>query len=174
MQKKVLSEIDIYSGEVKIPLDYKINRKEIFSSILYNCFIELNKFKFDNTFKVNGSQPLGWYNAYIIEHASFKYNLLIETINQYGILLYPGESLSLRNENNLNPAVNYTVLYGIEIPKNSTKFVLNFKDRNITKTYTEEIYDNKFIIFPSTEDYYLTKNNSSNLICCLVSNYQKK
>lgn len=174
MEKKVLSEIDIYSGEIKIPLDYKINRKEIFSSILYNCFIKLNKFNFDNTFKVDGSQPLGWYNDYIVDHVFLNYNFRIETVNQYGILLYPGDSLSLRNENNFNSVVDYTALYGIEVPKNSSKFILNFKKRNMSKTHVEEIYDNKFIIFPSTEDYYLTKNNSSSLICCLVSNYQKK
>jgi hypothetical protein len=174
MEKKVLSEIDIYSGEIKIPLDFKIDRKEIFSSILYNCFIEKNNFNYNNTFKVDGSQPLSWFHDYIIEFSYLKHNLQLETVNHYGLILYPGEINDIKNENNLNINSDYTVIYGINSPKNSTKFILNYNDKNKFKTYNEDIYDNKFIIFPSTQNYFLTKNNNKDLTCFLICNYKKR
>lgn len=174
MKKKVLSEIDIYTGEVKIPLDFKIDRKQIFSSILYNSFIEKNNFNFKNTYKVDGSKELSWFHDYIIEFLYLKHNLELETVNHYGLILYPGESNNIKNENILNINSDYTTIYGIDVPKKSTQFVLNYFDKNKFKIYNEDIYDNKFIIFPSTQNYFLTKNNSSDLICLLICNYKSK
>lgn len=174
MKKKVLSEIAVYSGEVKIPLNFKIDRKQIFSSILYNSFIEKNNFDSKNTYKVDGSKELSWFHDYIIEFLRLKYNLQLETVNHYGLILYPGESNNIKNENNLNISSDYTTIYGLHVPKKSTQFVLNYFNKNKLTTYTEDIYDNKFITFPSTQNYFLTKNNSSDLICLLISNYNNR
>lgn len=168
MEKKVLSEIEIYTGEIKIPLDFKIDRKQIFSSILYNHFIE------KNIYKVDGSKELSWFHDYIMEFSYLKYNLQLETVNHYGLILYPGESNSIKNENSLNINSDYTTIYGIDVPKKSTQFVLNYFNKNKFKIYSEDIYDDKFITFPSTQNYFLTKNNSSNLICLLICNYKSK
>tara|TARA_R100001143_G_scaffold40802_1_gene37161 strand:+ start:474 stop:1001 length:528 start_codon:yes stop_codon:yes gene_type:complete len=173
MKKKVLSALDIYSEEVNIPGGFEINRKKIFSHILHNCFIEREIFNYKNTFKVDSSQDLGWFNQYIIEHLLLRHKVALESHNYYGLILYPGEMSIIRNENNLYPTSAYTVIYGIEVPKNSTELTLSFKDKNKLKIYSEEIYDNKFIIFPSSENYFLTRNNSSNLICFLVGNFLK-
>ena len=69
---------------------------------------------------------------------------------------------------------DYTTIYGLHVPKKSTQFVLNYFNKNKLTTYTEDIYDNKFITFPSTQNYFLTKNNSSDLICLLISNYNNR
>jgi hypothetical protein len=168
MEKKVLSEIEIYTGEVKIPLDFKIDRKQIFSSILYNHFIE------KNTYKVDGSKELSWFHDYIIEFSYLKYNLQLETVNHYGLILYPGESGNIKNENSLNINSDYTTIYGVDVPKKSTQLVLNYFNKNKFKIYSEDIYGNKFITFPSTQNYFLKKNNSSDLICLLICNYKSK
>ena len=173
MKKKVLAALDLYSEEVNIPGDFEINRKKIFSHILHNCFIERKNFNSKNTFEVDYSQDLGWYNQYILEHVFLRHKFSLESLNHYSLILYPGERSTFRNDHSIYSNSDYTVIYGLEVPKNSIEFTLSFKDKNKLKTYSEKIYDNKFIMFPATENYFLTKNNSSDLICLLISNYRR-
>ena len=173
MKKKVLSEIDLYAEEVKIPCGFKIDRKLILSRILYNCFIERKSFDSRNTFEVTHSKEMGWFSEYISEHMYLRHGLDLEHYKHYSLILYPGEKSAIRNEHTLSPLSNYTAIYGVDVPKNSTEFILNFKDKNKLKTHREEIYDNKFVLFPSNENYFLAKNTSSHLICFLICNYKR-
>jgi hypothetical protein len=172
MEKNTISGIDIFTGEINLPSNYVLDRKPLFSSILYNCFIEKNIVNDNNTFKINGSQELSWFHDYIIHFLCLRHRINLDTYNQYGLILYPNQAQNIKNEKKMYKEINYTVIYGLEVEKkNAINFCLHY---NNTNHYLDNIYNNKYIIFPSHLNYSLTKNNTSSLSCFLICNYLRK
>jgi hypothetical protein len=98
MEKNTISGIDIFTGEINLPSNYVLDRKPLFSSILYNCFIEKNIVNDNNTFKINGSQGLSWFHDYIIHFLCLRHRINLDTYNQYGLILYPNQAQNIKNE----------------------------------------------------------------------------
>ena len=71
MQKKVLSEIDLYQGYVSMPEDFEIDRDElqinIFSSFIKKDTISNNLLDYSSLdYKVPFSRSLGMLDTYLI------------------------------------------------------------------------------------------------------------
>ena len=80
MQKKVLSEIDLYYGKVDMPKGYEIDRVKIKNDIINSYITDQgltdNKRSHAYTdYKVSFSQPLQWMQDYVRDHIQAEYGL---------------------------------------------------------------------------------------------------
>ena len=88
MQKKVLSEIDLYQGYVSMPENFEINRKEIqmsiFSSYVKNDTISNNPLDYSSLdYKVPYTRAQGMLDTYLIEFFKVKHNK--DLINMFNL-----------------------------------------------------------------------------------------
>ena len=104
MKKEILSEIAIYSGEVKPPEGFEINRESLALDVL-------------TSFPLLDVDPM-----------------------------------------DLIHSADYTLLYGIEVEKCSVR-ILYDDNRNTGRVRELPLKTNKFILFPSTQTYYIINNN---------------
>ena len=88
-----------------------------------------------NTFEVTHSKEMGWFSEYISEHMYLRHGLDLEHYKHYSLILYPGEMSAIRNEHTLSPLSNYTAIYGVDVPKNSTEQILNNAIVKLFNTY---------------------------------------
>jgi hypothetical protein len=78
MQKKVLSEVDLYFGEIASPKGFEINRDRIKGDILTSF---INQKRINNNpqayaykdYQVPFSQPLTWLKDYLRDHIKVEY-----------------------------------------------------------------------------------------------------
>ena len=78
MQKVVLSEIDVYTGEVSMPTGFEIDQDQIKNNII-SSYIKENRISKNNKdysyqdYRVPFSQPLQWLQDYIRDHWRVEY-----------------------------------------------------------------------------------------------------
>ena len=178
MQKKVLSEIDIYIDTVKV---IKIDRKKIKNDIL-NSFASqkrLSKNKKDYSyqdFKIPYSKPLGWLKDYLRDHFNADYFKTLVGKEEWGNVYRPGESSYTRHQVEpllLKDSPDYTCIYGLDVAKDSCELVIEYDDnRRKNRTWHIPLADNKFIIFPSTQRYFISQNKSKQMNIFLTLTYE--
>tara|TARA_R110000796_G_scaffold232449_2_gene350716 strand:- start:494 stop:997 length:504 start_codon:yes stop_codon:yes gene_type:complete len=159
MQKKVLSEVALYTGDVDMPKDFKIdlNALEINS-------VEANV----NRKKFIYSKEWDKLNQFIIDHLNIKYDLSLINKNNWGNIYSSGEtSIPLLNINpvDLHNSPDFTLLYGVKT--NNCKIKIFYDDnRRKGRSWDIDLTDNKFIMFPATCMYYITnkQNNYFNFV----------
>ena len=177
MLKKVLSEIDFYIDTVQV---IKIDRAKIKNDIL-NSFVSekrLSNNKKDysyHDFKVPFSKPLQWLQDYIRDHFKVDYQRALIPKKEWGNIYHPHESSFTRHQVNslyLKDAPDYTCLYGIEVAKDSCELVIEYDDnRKKNRTWHIPLKDNQFIIFPSTQRYFISQNKSKQMNIFLTITY---
>ena len=180
MQKKVLSEIDIYTGSVDCPKNFEIDRKTIKNSILQSYATDRrssnNSRDYYLDYFVPHSKPLGWLHDYIRDHFNCDYNkgLLhkaqwgnIYKHNQQSFLRTTVEPLDLRN------SPDYTFVYAVDIGQDSCDIIIEYNDnRRADRTWNVSMKNNHFIMFPSTQKYFITPNQSKQLNIFLTISYE--
>ena len=181
MQKKVLSEIDIYTGSVDCPKNFEIDRKTIKNSIIKNyiSFNTLSKNSKDlsyRDFKVEFSQPLQWLGDYIRDHFSAYFKKTLIPKIMWGTVLQPDEqsySRATADSIDFKNAPDYTFIYGVDVSEKSCECVIHYdNNRRVNRTWHIPIKNNHFIIFPSTQRFFITKNKSQNIITLLNITYE--
>ena len=178
MQKKVLSEIDLYIDTVHV---IKIDRTKIKNDIL-NSFVSakrLSNNKKDysySDFEVPFSKPLQWLKDYLRDHFSVDYHRVLIPKKEWGNIYHPYESSFTRHQVNplyLKDAPDYTCLYGTEVAKDSCELVIEYDDnRKKNRTWHIPLKDNQFIIFPSTQRYFISPNTSKQMNIFLTLTYE--
>ncbi len=158
MQKKVLSEISLYNGTVKMPEDWEIDREKLTKDILAQHLFQ-EEFKFSKNWDM--------LNTYIKDHINLKYNLRLINKKTWGNIYKPNNSsfpLKEINEVDLKNSPDFVLLYGVKIQKDSC-FVKVFYDDNRRKGRSWDIplNDNTFVMFPSTLMYYISPNISKEM-----------
>ena len=156
MQKKVLSEIALYYGDVKMPKDWDIDRDRLQEDILKSK-IQNIKFPFSRTWDM--------LNTYIREHINLEYNINLINKDTFGNIYKPGEiSQPFINVDpvDLRNSPDYTLLYGVNVKDCMVR--IHYEDnRRKGRSWDIELTNNKFIMFPSTNMYYLTNNQKDSL-----------
>jgi hypothetical protein len=128
MQKKVLSEVSLYYGDVAMPKDWDIDRDKLSGDILQSQ-IQNKDFPFSRTWDM--------LNTYMREHINL-------------------DPVDLRN------SPDYTLLYGVKVKDCMVR--IHFEDnRRKGRSWDIPLTNNKFIMFPSTNMYYLTNNQKDSL-----------
>ena len=180
MQKKVLSEIDYYWGEIKMPPKFEIDLKSLKNSFIKE-YVKESKVSEDfynykyNDYVANHSKEMVRIKDYTRDHfnADFGRNLIQkdEWINVYE----PKESSILRN--NIDPVAlrnspDYTFIYGVDIEK-TNKVIIEFDDnRRKNRTWEYELKNNFWVMFPSTQKYMVVNNSLKQLSVIYTITYE--
>ena len=73
----------------------------------------------------------------------------------------------------LKDAPDYTCVYVIDIAKDSCELVIEYDDnRRKNRTWHIPLVNNKFIIFPSTQRYFISQNTSKQMNIFLTMTYE--
>jgi hypothetical protein len=178
MNQIILSHIDVTSGLVKgITIDRNKIKNDILNSVANQKPLNDNPISpAYNDYAVPFSSALQWFHDYVRDHfyAQFKKTLL--PINTWGNIYNFRESSLNRHQvdsGNLNHSPDYTLIYGIDIKDNSCELVIEYDDnRRKNRTRHIPIENNKFVIFPSTQRYFITKNKEKKLNVFLTTIYE--
>ena len=157
MQKKVLSEIALYYGDVAMPKGFEIDRKKLQSDILKDQILKPKDFPF--------SRNWDKLNTYLREHINLDYAFTLINKDTWGNIYKPKEiSIPLLNINpvDLRNSPDFTLLYGVTV-KNCSVRIHYDSNRRAGRSWDIPLENNQFIMFPSTCMYYLTNNQKDSL-----------
>jgi hypothetical protein len=152
MQKKVLSEIGLYYGDVDMPKGFEIDRDKLQSDILKSQ-INNKKFPF--------SKEWDKLNTYLREHINVEYGFTIINKETWGNVYKPKEiSIPLLNINptDLRNSPDYVLCYMVSMLKTVVLEFTMTTNRRAGRSWDIPLKNNKFIMFPSMQMYYITNN----------------
>tara|TARA_R110000764_G_scaffold4208_2_gene17569 strand:- start:404 stop:907 length:504 start_codon:yes stop_codon:yes gene_type:complete len=156
MQKKVLTEQAMYYGDISMPKYWEIDRIDLAHHILQS---DLNneKFKFSKTWDK--------LNVYIKDFINLKHSISLVDKDTWGNIYKPQEiTIPLLNIDpvDLRNSADFTLLYGVEVKDCNVR--IHYEDnRRKGRSWDIPLTNNKFIMFPSTNMYYLTNNQKDSL-----------
>jgi len=156
MQKKVLSDISLYYGDVAMPKDWDIDRDKLSEDILKSA-IQNIKFPFSRTWDM--------MNTYIRDHINVNYGIQLVNKETWGNIYKPTQTtIPLQNIDpvDLRNSPDFTLLYGVKV-ENCNVRILYDNNRRKNRSWDIPLENNKFIMFPSTNMYYLTNNQKDSL-----------
>tara|TARA_R100001594_G_scaffold62024_1_gene96339 strand:+ start:145 stop:648 length:504 start_codon:yes stop_codon:yes gene_type:complete len=156
MQKKVLSEIALYYGDVAMPKGFEIDQNKLQNDILKSQ-INNKEFPFSRTWDM--------LNTYMRDHMGLEYEFNLVNKETWGNVYKPQEvTIPLLNINpvDLRNSPDYTLLYGVNVKDCSVRIYYN-DNRRKGRSWDIPLLNNKFIMFPSTCMYYLTNNQKDSL-----------
>ena len=182
MQKKVLSEIDLYYGKIDMPKGFEIDRTKIKNDII-NSYIKdegltNNKRSYAYTdYKVPFSQPLQWLQDYIRDHIKVEYDFTLVPKLIWGNVFDYNQKSFTRNTIDpvdLRNSPDYTLIYGVDLGDDKeTGVVIEYDDnRRKGRDWHIPLKNNDFIMFPATQRYMITENTSNKLNTIVVINYE--
>ena len=156
MQKKVLSEQVLYFGDVSMPEHWEIDRNELAHHILQSSLTN-KKLQFSKTYDK--------LNTYIRDHIGLKHSINLVNKSTWGNIYKPNETtiplLNIDPVDLLN-SPDFTMLYGVKVKDCNVR--IHFEDnRRKGRSWDIELKNNMFIMFPSTNMYYLTNNQKDSL-----------
>lgn len=167
MQKKVLSEIDMYYGTVDMPKGWDIDRQKLTEDIL-NSNLYGKEFPFSRNWDM--------LNTYMRDHVHVNYGIKLVNTGTFGDIYKPNEKsdpLLQVDPVDLRNAPDYVFLYGVNVKKDSCYVKIWYDDnRRKGRSWDVPIENNKFILFPSTQQYQISANKSDGLNFILTTTYQ--
>ena len=165
MQKKVLSEIGLYYGDVAMPKGFEIDRNKLQEDILKS---RINNKEFPY------SRAWDMLNTYIREHIQVEYGFCLINKKMWGNVYKPKEiSIPLLNIDpvDLRNSPDYVLLYGVNVKDCSVR--IHYDDnRRAGRSWDMSLTNNKFIMFPSMQMYYITNNQKDSLNSILTITHE--
>ena len=165
MQNRVLSEQSLYHGKVNMPKDWDIDRNQLTTDILQSV-LHNKDYPFSRTFDM--------LNTYMRDHININYgfNLINKNILGYifktqeiSVPIFDTDPVDLRN------SPDYTFLYGVNV-ENCIVRIHYDDNRRKGRSWDIPLQNNKFIMFPSTNMYYVTNNQKEKLNFVLKITYE--
>ncbi len=156
MHKKILSEQALYYGDVSMPKGWDIDREKLQQDILQSNLTD-SEFPFSRTWDM--------LNTYVRDHINLKYRLNLINKNTHGSVFKPQTiSSPIMNYDavDLKNSPDFTMLYGVHVKNCSVKIFYD-DNRRKGRSWDIPLIDNKFIMFPSTNMYYIINNQKDNL-----------
>ena len=156
MQKKVLSEQSLFYGDIDMPKGFEIDQEKLTNDILQSTF-NSKEFPFSRTWDM--------LNTYMRDHIGLEHGINLVNKSTWGNIYKPNETtIPLLNIDpvDLRNSPDFTMLYGVKVKDCNVK--IQFDDnRRKGRSWDIELKNNMFIMFPSTNMYYLTNNQKDNL-----------
>jgi hypothetical protein len=166
MKKMLLSQIDLYFGEIEMPKNFEIDRESLKNDIL-NFQINKKAFPF--------SKPFDMLQTYLREHINLEYDFTLIHQKTIGSIYQPRQyshSLLQVDPVDLRNSPDYVMMYGVDIGKNSCKVFIEYDDnRRKGRSWEIPLNNNSFIMFPSTQRYYIMPNTSEQKNYILTTTY---
>ena len=156
IQKNKLSEIAIYYGDVSMPKGFEINCNKLQEDILKS---QINNKDFPY------SREWDKLNTYLREHINLEFGFQLVNKETWGNVYKPKEiSIPLLNIDpvDLRNSPDYTLLYGVHV-KDCTVRIHYDSNRRAGRSWDIPLKNNQFIMFPSTNMYYITNNQKDSL-----------
>jgi len=159
INKKVLSEIAIYHGKIKMPKGFEIEKDELVKNILLSKYYE----------NVNYPFSIAWdkLKTFIIDFMTTEYDMSLTPHVNYGNFYEKGETSKPKLEINLMDLKNshdFVLLYGVEIDPDTCKIIINYDDnKRKGKRFEYNLNNDYFIMFPTSLLYYVENNKNSYL-----------
>ena len=165
MQKKVLSEIDLHYGTIDMPQGFEIDRNTLQEDIL-SSHIKNLKFPY--------SRNWDKLNTYMREHVNVEYDFCLINKETWGNV-YKSKEISIPLLNidpvDLRNSPDYTFLYGVNVKDCSVRIHYDH-NRRAGRSSDMPLKNNSFIMFPSTQMYYITNNQKDSLNFILTTTYE--
>jgi hypothetical protein len=156
MQKIILTEQTLYYGDVSMPKGFEIDRDKLSGDILQSTFTD-SEFPF--------SRAWDMLNTYIREHINVEYGFQLVNKKTWGDIYKPNQqTVPLLNIDpvDLRNSPDFTLLYGVKVKDCNVR--IHYEDnRRKGRSWDIPLLNNRFIIFPSTNMYYLTNNQKDSL-----------
>jgi len=165
MHKKVLAEIDLHYGPIDMPKGFEIDRNKLQSDIL-SSQIKNSKFPFSKNWDM--------LNTYMREHMNVEHNFTLINKETWGNAYRPKEiSIPLLNIDpvDLKNSPDYTFLYGVAVEDCSVRIHYD-QNRRAGRSWDIPLTNNSFVMFPSTQMYYITNNQKDSLNFILTTTYE--
>ena len=156
IKKKVLTEQSLFYGNITMPKGFEIDQEKLTNDILQSTF-NSKEFPFSRTWDM--------LNTYIKDHIGVEYNINLVNKSTWGNIYKPSETtVPLLNIDpvDLRNSPDFTLLYGVKVKDCNIR--IHFEDnRRKGRSWDIELKNNMFIMFPSTNMYYLTNNQKDSL-----------
>tara|TARA_R100001129_G_scaffold139491_1_gene100753 strand:- start:107 stop:610 length:504 start_codon:yes stop_codon:yes gene_type:complete len=165
MHKKVLSEIDLHYGTIDMPKGFEIDRDKLQSDILSS---QIKNIQFPY------SRNWDMLNTYMREHIKVEHGFTLVNKETWGNAYKPKElSIPLLNIDpvDLRNSPDYTFLYGVNVKDCSVRIHYD-QNRRAGRSWDIPLTNNSFIMFPSTQMYYITNNQKDSLNFILTITYE--
>ena len=156
MQKKVLAEQALFYGDISMPKGFEINSLKLSQSI-FESFYNKQKFSF--------SKDWDKLNTYIRDYININYDLKLVNKDTWGNVYIPNEITEpLLNVDpvDLKNSPDYTCLYGINTTDCMVKIYYD-DNRRKGRNWEIELKNNIFIMFPSTNLYFISNKQKDSL-----------
>jgi len=182
MDKKVLSEIAVYGGEVVMPKGFEINRRKIIEDIL-NAGADVTKPPKESIVyyrakdcELSDSRALDVLDAYIREHINLEHNVRVVRKKTFGNTYQPNEQSFLRHQaypEQLHNSPDFTMVYAAEVFQNSCALIIEYDNhRKAGLSCHIPLATNHFYMFPATQRYMIGSNQSRQINCLLTMTYE--
>jgi hypothetical protein len=156
MHKKVLSEQSLFYGDIDMPKGFEIDQEKLTNDILQSTF-NSKEFPFSKTWDM--------LNTYMRDFIGLEHNINLINKKTWGNIYKPHQvSLPLLNIDpvDLRNSPDFTMLYGVKVKDCNVR--IHYEDnRRKGRSWDIELKNNMFIMFPSTNMYYLTNNQKDSL-----------
>ena len=156
MQKKVLTEQVLFCGDISMPKGFEINSLKLSQSI-FESFYNKQKFSF--------SKDWDKLNTYIRDYINLNYDISLVNKDTWGNAYIPNEITEpLLNVDpvDLKNSPDYTCLYGINTI-NCMVTIYYDDNRRKGRSWNIELKHNMFIMFPSTNMYFISNKQKDSL-----------
>ena len=156
MQKKVLTEQSLFYGDIDMPKGFEIDQEKLTNDILQSTF-NTKEFPFSRTWDM--------LNTYMRDFIGLDYGINLINKSTWGNIYKPNETtIPLLNIDpvDLRNSPDFTMLYGVKVKDCFVR--IHYEDnRRKGRSWDIELKNNMFIMFPSTNMYYLTNNQKDSL-----------
>ena len=156
MQRQVLTEQSLFYGDIDMPKGFEIDQEKLTNDILQSTF-NSKEFPFSRTWDM--------LNTYMRDHIGLEYSINLVNKSTWGNIYKPNETtIPLLNIDpvDLRNSPDFTMLYGVKVKDCFVR--IHYEDnRRKGRSWDIELKNNMFIMFPSTNMYYLTNNQKDSL-----------
>ena len=156
MQRQVLTEQSLFYGDIDMPKGFEIDQEKLTNDILQSTF-NSKEFPFSRTWDM--------LNTYMRDFIGLEHNINLVNKSTWGNIYKPAETtIPLLNIDpvDLRNSPDFTMLYGVKVKDCNVR--IHYEDnRRKGRSWDIELKNNMFIMFPSTNMYYLTNNQKDSL-----------
>ena len=156
MQRQVLTEQSLFYGDIDMPKGFEIDQEKLTNDILQSTF-NSKEFPFSRTWDM--------LNTYMRDFIGLDYSINLVNKSTWGNIYKPAETtIPLLNIDpvDLRNSPDFTMLYGVKVKDCFVR--IHYEDnRRKGRSWDIELKNNMFIMFPSTNMYYLTNNQKDSL-----------
>ena len=156
MQRQVLTEQSLFYGDIDMPKGFEIDQEKLTNDILQSTF-NSKEFPFSRTWDM--------LNTYMRDFIGLEHGINLVNKSTWGNIYKPAETtIPLLNIDpvDLRNSPDFTMLYGVKV-KNCFVRIHYEDNRRKGRSWDIELKNNMFIMFPSTNMYYITNNQKDSL-----------